>query len=91
MSKLSDISPTNIQELLRKAILAVTFKKSDGSERVMKCTLRSDLIPEAHKPAGKKVIKENEYTVRVYDLDKNAWRSFRFDSVSLVDELEREY
>lgn len=88
---MSKLSPSNIQDLLRKAILSVTFKKTDGSERVMKCTLRTDLIPEAHKPSGTKVIKENEYTVRVYDLDKNAWRSFRFDSVSVVDEIEREY
>ena len=91
MSKVSDISASNIQDLLRKVILAVTFRKSDGSDRTMKCTLRSDLIPEAHKPTGKKTIKENEYTVRVYDLDKSAWRSFRFDSVSLVDEIEHEY
>lgn len=61
----------------------VTFTKKDGTERIMKCTLREDAI----KPYEKKTDKEknkNEETLSVWDLDKNQWRSFRYDSIKEV-------
>ena len=41
---------------LKENILDVTFKKMDGTTRVMKCTLRSDYLPELsedEKPMGR--------------------------------------
>lgn len=65
---------------LRNGDVQVTFEKSDGTERIMRCTLSESKIPEQSKPknTGK---KSNDQVLPVFDLDKNAWRSFRLNSV----------
>lgn len=71
-----------VLNLLRNYELQVTFIKADGSERVMRCTLKPDVLPEfedSEKP--KKKIKENDEVIRVYVPDLSAWRSFRVDSL----------
>lgn len=58
----------------------VVFTKRDGTRRTMNCTLRSDIaIP--HEKTTEKVKKLNEDVCAVWDIDKGAWRSFRYDSV----------
>lgn len=62
----------------------VTFTKVDGTERKMLCTLNKELIPGNSIPESgisKETSPALESTVRVYDLEKEAWRSFRWDSV----------
>lgn len=62
----------------------VIFKKTNGEERDMVCTLREDAIPAASKAdplSQKKVRSINEEVVPVWDVNKQAWRSFRVDSV----------
>jgi len=62
--------------------VTVTFIKSNGEERVMHCTTDPAEIPEEHQPKG---VKEHKDEVQpVWDLDKLAWRSFRWDSVVTV-------
>jgi hypothetical protein len=76
--------------LLRDNICVVTFTKRDGTERVMRCTLKSDLLPApvATKPTTEvKVRKTNPDTLAVWDLDKNAWRGF---SVEQIKEIKQE-
>lgn len=65
--------------------LIVKFIKKDGTERTMRCTLNLDKVPEELLPKGTKTVT-NDLTKRVFDLDKNAWRSFRYDSVVEVNE-----
>lgn len=60
----------------------ITFTKADGSERIMWCTLHESYIPDADKPKNEKEIKENLDVIRAYDLQKEAWRSFRIESVT---------
>ena len=50
----------------------------------MRCTLRSDLIPAAPVVEGKTPKKENPDVQAVWDIEKQAWRSFRFDSVNTI-------
>jgi len=64
--------------------VSVTFVKKDGTERVMKCTLKSDLVKDYEKKTDK-VKTVSEETCPVFDLDKQEWRSFRFDSVTKVE------
>jgi hypothetical protein len=72
-----------IYEILQKHVADVAFTKVDGSERVMRCTLKSDLVPApVDKPERNRTV--NESVLPVWDIDKNAWRSFRVDSVSSV-------
>lgn len=73
-----------IEEIIYDTIVQVKFTKRDGSERVMNCTLNKDVVPPATKKdpiSQAKVRKVNEEVMVVWDVDKNAWRSFRPDSV----------
>ena len=63
--------------------LEVTFIKNDGSKRVMLCTKQPSMIPAGNEPKGTGA-PENDSTVRVFDLEKEAWRSFRVDSVTNI-------
>ena len=73
---------TNIQvlkNLLLEHVVTVSFIKSNGENRLMKCTLRPDMIPVVKNTGAASV---NEVVTIVYDLEKQAWRSFRNDSVT---------
>lgn len=68
---------------LRERDCRVIFKKANGEERDMMCTLREDAIPASSSDnntddKGKGFSKE---AIRVIDVNKNEWRSFRVDSV----------
>jgi hypothetical protein len=65
---------------LKTNVLNITFKKVDGSVRTMLCTLQPDKMPE-YTPSTTPKKKQNENTVGVWDLEKNAFRSFRYDSL----------
>jgi hypothetical protein len=66
--------------------VTVTFTKKDGTERVMKCTTNPTYIM-FKDPAimeSKNERKVNEEVMPVYDMESEAWRSFRWDSVKSV-------
>jgi len=67
--------------LLKENILIVTFLKKNGERRVMRCTLREDLLPPKPVDYVPKERTPNPNVVAVWDLDKNEWRSFQVDSV----------
>lgn len=73
----------NVLQKLRTDNVTVRFTKVDGSERTMRCTLSEKAIPLAKLPTTK--IEESSSTsgsaVRVFDTDKQEWRSFRWDSL----------
>jgi len=69
--------------LLRSEIVELTFTKKGGTERIMKCTLSEQKIPEENLPKGTERAK-NEEAVAVFDLENNGWRSFRWDSLKNI-------
>ncbi len=97
-----------VQHMARKGVITVTFVKSDGTLREMKCTLDTDLMPAYKAPAladidmfhnqqgavaatKRKTAKvaestepKEDATIKVFDLDAQAWRSFRFDRLKNV-------
>tara|TARA_B110000263_G_scaffold246012_2_gene256441 strand:- start:448 stop:717 length:270 start_codon:yes stop_codon:yes gene_type:complete len=73
-------------EGLRKDVLTINFTKVNGEERVMNCTLNETLLPEAITSDSEK--KENLDVIAVWDTDKDAWRSFRVDSVNSIKIVE---
>lgn len=80
-----------LTDALHKGEVIVEFKKVNGELRSMPCTLRSDLLPPAPKlvePAPAR--KHSDATVSVWCTDKQAWRSFRIDSVISFDPLTAE-
>jgi len=63
--------------------LCITFTKSDGTDREMRCTLSPVLIPaEKHPKQSDRSYPET--TCRVFDLDKGEWRSFKWESVKEI-------
>jgi hypothetical protein len=69
-----------LTNLLNEYVIEVTFTKKDGTERVMNCTLIEDYLPET-TGVGKAASLD---AVSVYDVDKEDWRSFRWNSIKAV-------
>jgi hypothetical protein len=69
-----------IKEKLRTGNCTVVFTKADGTERSMLCTLQETFIPAEQKPKGE-VRKQNDDALAVWDIEKQAWRSFRYDAI----------
>lgn len=77
-------------ELLSNEIVQVTFDKLNGDERTMSCTLRSNYLPEAKRddPLSQTKIRNlEEKTIVVWDINAEAWRSFRYDRVKNVTQI----
>ena len=74
-----------MMKFLAQGRATVVFTKVDGTERTMNCTTMDSMIPSDQRPVpvaeGTTPRKESAETVRCFDTDLNAWRSFRVDSV----------
>lgn len=82
-----------IKSLLQKQPITVVFTKADGTDREMLCTLNPEQLPpvpvsgpvDGIVKESKKPRKEPDpHSIRVFDLDKKEWRSFRFDRLKKV-------
>lgn len=74
-------SREELVNLLRGHEVTVTFTKVNGDKRVMKCTLMPQILPDLKGSNHKR----NEEVLPVWDLEKQAWRSFRLDSLEKVE------
>lgn len=74
------MNKSELIEWLRTNEVEVTFIKTDGTERVMRCSLKPDVLVE-HVSVSSHHKKMSDEVVNVIDLDKKEWRSFRVDSV----------
>jgi len=63
---------------LRENVCRVIFKKTNGEERDMTCTLMSDKIPTTK---SEKESKPNLDIVAAWDVNKEGWRSYRVENV----------
>ena len=87
-----------VRGLLTNSEVTVTFTKADGTDREMLCTLDNSRIPvSVAKPVSttapvdgivresRKPRKEPDpHSIRVFDVEKQEWRSFRFDRLRKV-------
>lgn len=73
-----------LQGALKTNIVDVTFIKKDGTERLMKCTLNPEILPKVEIKEDAKPRKESTTSMRVFDTEKNEWRSFTIKSVRNV-------
>lgn len=74
-----------IESLRSKPSTIVIFRKADGTLRTMNCTLKDGSYPALkQKDLVEQVQPRNPNVICVYDLDKQAWRSFRVDSIKEV-------
>ena len=79
---------------LREYVIEVHFTKVNGEDRVMRCTLRPDLLPQTYTTditEEKKFHKENPAVISAWDVTKGGWRSFRIDSVKYVQDVSHNY
>ncbi len=73
---------SEIVETLKNSICKVVFTKVNGEERTMSCTLNEEILPEIVKEIEEKAPREkSKDSLAVWDTDKGAWRSFRWDSL----------
>ena len=75
-----------LKSVLSKAQCEITFTKVDGTVRVMPCTLRSDLLPEAPILENSRRVRNQDEVLSVWCTDKHEWRSFRVMNVTEVKE-----
>jgi hypothetical protein len=87
-----------VRGLLQNSEVTVTFTKADGTVRDMLCTLDHSRIPVSVAKTisttapvdgivreSKKPRKEPDpHSIRVFDLEKQEWRSFRFERLRKV-------
>jgi len=69
---------------LKHGPVTVDFLKKDGTMRTMKCTLQETAIPTYEKKTERVRTTSTDESISVVDLEKNEWRSFRYDSVKSV-------
>ena len=55
------------------------FQKKDCTEREARGTLNFDMIPKESIPKGTQTWEDPDDIVKYWDLDKEAWRSFRWE------------
>lgn len=87
--KLYDTLNENDREVFRKWLgshlllgpVDLTFTKKDGTIREMKATLKPGVVPEVNSDGTR---KSSSNVVSVWDLEKNAWRSVRYESIKTV-------
>ena len=87
-----------VRGLLQNSEVTVTFTKADGTDRDMLCTLDGSRIPVSiAKPVSTTapvdgIVRESRkpkkapdpHSIRVFDLEKQEWRSFRFERLKKV-------
>lgn len=72
-------------DTLKARRVDVVFRKKDGEQRKMRCTLMESVLPEIDSTTEKRKVSRSADTVSVWDMEKRAWRSFRVDSVIAFD------
>ena len=78
----------NLKEVFSKNVVNITFKKVDGSERVMKCTLDPKFLSVQETKSTSKKKVENDNVLPVWNLEEQAFRSFRVDSLISYETVE---
>ena len=73
-----------LRVLLREREVSISFTKKDGTERKMICTLAENKIPSEKMPKNSGKSKSDD-ALAVFDIEKNDWRSFRWDSVTKIE------
>lgn len=76
------IEKSKLLESLSEGRVTVLFTKKNGTDRTMICTRNIDMIDEEYHPKGTMI--ESDNNIRAFDLEKNGWRSFNFDTVKEV-------
>lgn len=69
-----------VKRNLSRRVMEIVFTKKDGTVRTMHCTTCPHIIPVDKAP--KNTFSVNEDIQRVFDVDKEEWRSFYWNSIT---------
>lgn len=81
----------DLVNMLLTSVVEVKFKKLNGDTRVMPCTLLAEYLPPANKDdklSQTKIRNLQEEVIVVWALESKAWRSFRYERVEEVKQME---
>lgn len=85
-----ELVKTLVKKRLSSGLIRVHFKKVNGEFRDMLCTNDSRFIPPTPVVEDKilKIVrKENEGVCRAFDVNKNEWRSFKWENIiDIIDD-----
>lgn len=79
---------------LRSNVIEVHFKKVNGENRVMRCSLMPEVLPSSfvssleEQSQEKKFHHTNPNVIAAWDVDNHGWRSFRIDSVTYCQAIQ---
>jgi hypothetical protein len=73
-----------LKSILREQNMTIEFEKKDGTLRKLFCTLSENKIPAEKMPKGTGKAKSDE-VLAVFDVEKDDWRSFRWDSIKRIE------
>lgn len=75
----------DVLSLLREGSTAIEFLKVDGSMRTMQATLNESMIAYTKPIEGSTTTRKvPEHTCSVWDIQDNAWKSFRWENLRYV-------
>lgn len=78
------INKDTLRKELKEGVKTITFTKTDGSQRVLKCTLQESALPPVDMSKVTAAKKQSDEALAVWDIENAGWRSFRFDSIISV-------
>jgi hypothetical protein len=81
-----------LMETLHNGVAIVTFKKLNGDERKMPCTLIPAFLPPAKKddPMSQKKVREiSDKVIAAWAIESKGFRSFRYDRVTEVEVIDK--
>lgn len=70
-------------EQLLEGVCTIEFTKTNGEKRIMRATLHPSYLPQP-VVSEEPIVGTNTYNpeyLRVWDIEKDGWRSFRIDTV----------
>src|SRR6056300_214968 len=79
---MNKVETQNLINALKKGVVTVVFKKINTEEiRIMPCTLNPDVLDEHSVKTIIKDFSADSDHVAAWAIDKEAWRSFRLNTV----------
>lgn len=78
-----------LRSVLSESEVTIVFTKKDGTNRTMVCTLseKNHALSEYNRAKSEHISRKKEKSndsLAVFDVEKNAWRSFRYDSIKEI-------
>jgi hypothetical protein len=84
MIEINETFKNTLINKLKSEKVTITFKKLNNETRNMTCTLMKNSLPSTSKDdltSPKKIRQVSPEILSVWDLNKNAWRSMRWDKI----------